>query len=236
MPQIIKIDGLYKLPSDILEKSNEKRFDYIFEKGIWERSTKGESVSGSGSTIQNTILYRNQLKSFLGLYKNKKPRFFDAPCGDLNWIKEFFNNVDYIGGDISGDLIKNLKKKYPKVELKKFDIIKDIFPKADVWHCRHCLFHLSLSDVVKALDNFCNSNIEQALITNHFLPDSITFDIPSGSFRFLDLTNYPFYIPKPKFWLLDSDPLSGKVSMAAGFWSKAQLNQGIANYNKFMKY
>ena len=118
MPQIIKIDGLYKLPSDILEKSNEKRFDYIFEKGIWERSTKGESVSGSGSTIQNTILYRNQLKSFLGLYKNKKPRFFDAPCGDLNWIKEFFNNVDYIGGDISGDLIKNLKKKYPKVELK----------------------------------------------------------------------------------------------------------------------
>ena len=87
MPQIIKIDGLYKLPSDILEKSNEKRFDYIFEKGIWERSTKGESVSGSGSTIQNTILYRNQLKRCLGFYKDKKLRFFDAPCGDRHWIK-----------------------------------------------------------------------------------------------------------------------------------------------------
>ena len=234
MPQIIKIEGLYKLPVDVLERSNEDRFDYIFANGIWERSTKGESLSGSGSTIKNTTIYRNQLKSFLNINKNKKLKFFDNTCGDLNWIKEFFDSIEYIGGDISGDLISYLKKKYPKVDLLKFDIIKDSFPKADVWHCRHCLFHLSLHDIILALKNFCKSNIDQAIITNHFLPDSVTFDIPTGSFRFLDLTNYPFYFPKPRLWLLDTDPLSGNISMASGLWTKEQIGQGVINYQKLM--
>ena len=61
------------------------------------------------------------------------------------------------------------------------------------------------------MDKFCRSNIDQELIKNHFLPDSVTFDIPTGSFRFLDLTNYSFHLPKPKLWLLDSEPLSGKL-------------------------
>ena len=115
MPQIIKIEGLYKLPVDVLERSNEDRFDYIFANGIWERSTKGESLSGSGSTIKNTTIYRNQLKSFLNINKNKKLKFFDTPCGDLNWIKEFFDSIEYIGGDISGDLISYLKKSIQKL-------------------------------------------------------------------------------------------------------------------------
>ena len=235
MPQIIKIKGLYKLPDDILESSNEKRFDYIFKNGVWERSTKGESVSGSGSTIQNTQIYRNQLKNLTKLYSNKKIRFFDAPCGDLNWIKEFFDDFEYLGGDISGLLINDLKKKYPELNLIKFDIIKDTFPDADIWHCRHCLFHLSLSDIILALKNFYKSNIKEVLITNHFLPDSVTFDIPTGSFRFLDLTNYPFYLPKPRVWFLDSDPLNGKTAMASGLWTREQIYQSIENYNKLIK-
>ena len=235
MPQILKIKGLYKLPDEILNSSNEKRFDYIFKKGIWERSTNGESVSGSGSTIQNTQLYRNQLKGLSQLYPNKKIKFFDAPCGDLNWIKEFIEDFEYLGGDISGLLIENLKKKYPEFNIFKFDIIKDSFPDADVWHCRHCLFHLSLSDIVSALKNFNKSNIKDVLITNHFLPDSVTFDIPTGSFRFLDLTNYPFYLSKPKVWFLDSDPLNGKTAMASGLWSREQIYQAIENYEKLIK-
>ena len=61
------------------------------------------------------------------------------------------------------------------------------------------------------MDNFCRLKIDQALITNHFLPDSVTFDIPTGSCRFVDLTNYPFYLPKPKLWLLGAEPLSEKL-------------------------
>ena len=236
MPIVINTDGAYKLPDAVYEESNEKRFDYIFDQGIWARSTKGESVSGSGSTLKNTILYKSHLKTFLKSQNKKRLKFFDAPCGDLNWVKELFDHFDYIGGDISGNLINDLKVKYPESKIFKFDIIKDNFPNADVWHCRHCLMHLSLSDIVMALENFCRSNIDQALITNHFLEDSVTHDIQTGSFRRLDLTNHPFYLPKPISWLLDShDFLSGKTNMATGVWTKKQIQQGVKNYNKIMK-
>ena len=63
------------------------------------------------------------------------------------------------------------------------------------------LFHLSLADISRTLETFCKSNIEPALITNHFLPDAGAFNFPSGSFRELDLMSFPFYLPKPKLWL-----------------------------------
>ena len=143
--------------------------------------------------------------------------------------------MDYIGGDISNDLIEHLREKYPTVDLHKFDITTDKFPDANVWHCRHCLMHLSLFDIFLALENFSASKISNALITNHFLPDSVTFDIPTGSFRPLDLTNYPFYLPRPKMWLLDSEPLSGKLAFATGVWTSKEIQQGVLNYKKFIK-
>lgn len=234
MPQIVKFDGVYRLPSEILASENSKRFDYIFEEGVWAKSTGGESVSGSGSTLTRTALYRNQLHQFLDLHAGTKLRFFDAPCGDLNWVQEFFDRVDYIGGDISGELVAKLTKQFSDLNLMQFDIIRDEFPEADIWHCRHCLFHLSLEDIYRAMVNFCNSNIDQALITSHFLPDSITFDIPTGSFRFLDLTNFPFYLPYPRLWLLDSEPLSGTCAMASGLWERSGIEKGVENYRKFV--
>ena len=116
----------------------------------------------------------------------------------------------------------------------QFDIITDEFPQADIWHCRHCLFHLSLADIVQALENFLRSDIEIALITNHFLPDSVTFDIPTGSFRFLDLTNFPFYLPKPDLWLLDTDPLSGQCGMATGVWHRSDIQEGVDNFRQLL--
>jgi hypothetical protein len=167
--------------------------------------------------------------------KNKSAiKFFDAPCGDLNWIPDIFEKVQYFGGDISKDLVAVLKNKFPNINIAHFDIIGDEFPDAHIWHCRHCLFHLSLSDIAKSLQNFCKSKIEIAIITNHFLPDSITFDIDTGNFRFLDLTNFPFYLPKPKLWLLDEDPRSGKTAMASGVWTKEQVKVGVDNYKTLL--
>lgn len=233
MAAIVKIDGVYKLPETILEGSPESRFDYIYNAGVWSSGSEGESVSGSGSTIKNTELYREQLGQFLKAQGDHVLTFFDAPCGDLNWVQGFFEDFDYIGGDISGDLITRLRLQYPDVSVSKFDITKDTFPDADLWHCRHCLFHLSLHDIVLALENFAKSSIQACIITSHFLPDKITFDIPTGSFRPLDLTNFPFYLPTPKIWLLDSHPLGGKLAMASGLWSRSDIEAGIRNYYKF---
>lgn len=233
MPQVIKFDGHYQLPAQVLDQANDKRFDHIFTNGIWGRSTGGESMSGSGSTMAYTELYRQQLSLFFSEYCKGNFTFFDAPCGDLNWITSSFReNMRYIGGDISSELIRANQQKHPEIELFQFDIATDDFPQADIWHCRHCLFHLSLADIAMALENYTNSNINVALITNHFLPDAVTLDIPTGSFRNLDLTNYPFYLPNPKLWLLDYNPVSGKNALATGVWTKDEILHGVNNYKR----
>lgn len=238
MPQIIKIPGSYQLPEEINNKDNSAKFDYIFDKGVWLRGSGGETRSGSGSTKESTRLYLSQLNQFLELLRKsrngKDISFFDAPCGDLNWINEIFDKVNYQGGDISDSLISNLNVRIPNIKTFCFDIIEDEFPNADIWHCRHCMFHLSLNDIAKSLKNFCMSDINLALLTNHFMPDSITFDIETGSFRYLDLTNFPFYLPPPKVWLLDSEPLSGTIAMATGVWDKSQIEIGLNNYENML--
>ena len=239
MPQIIKIPGLYQLPEAIKSYDNSERFDYIYKNKVWLAGSGGESHSGSGSTKEYTKLYLSQLNQYLDFFKKshdgKNITFFDAPCGDLNWVKEIFNDVRYIGGDISKTLISELNNSYPTISTFYFDIAESKFPEADIWHCRHCLFHLSLIEIAKSLRNFCNSEIDVALITNHFMADSVTFDIETGSFRYLDLTNFPFYLPNPNTWLLDSEPLSGKIAMATGVWSRSQIQIGINNYERLMK-
>lgn len=233
MPQVINFSGAYQLPPQLLGRTSEQRFDYIFEKRIWGHSNGYESVSGSGSTIRYTEIYRDQLSQYFDTLGECEFIFFDAPCGDLNWVtKSFRQNMRYVGGDISGELIKENQKKYPDVEMYQFDICSDTFPKADIWHCRHCLFHLSLSDIAKALENFAMSDLTQALITNHFLPDAVTLDIPTGSFRLLDLTNFPFYLPNPSVWLLDYDPIKGSQPMATGVWTKDEILHGVRNYHR----
>ena len=238
MIQILNITGSYQLPDNVNDCDNAARFDYIYDTGLWGVGANNESLSGSGSTIENSKLYLKQLNQYFDEYKklnNKEQiKFFDAPCGDLNWVKNTIQQLAYIGGDISPNLIADLQKKFISIDLRVFDIIIDQFPEADIWHCRHCHFHLSLSDIAKSLENFCQSNIETALLTNHFLPDRVTFDIPTGSFRFIDLTNFPFYLPKPQVWLLDSNPLSGKVSVATGVWTKSHIKVGVENYRKLV--
>ena len=64
MPQVIKFDGHYQLPARVLDQANDKRFDHIFTNGLWGRSTGGESMSGTGSTMAYTELYRQQLSLF----------------------------------------------------------------------------------------------------------------------------------------------------------------------------
>ena len=155
MPKIVKIPGIYQLPQDVNELDNSERFDYIYNEGIWLRGAKGESRSGSGSMLENTKLYLSELIRYLHSYENitENITFFDAPCGDLNWIQNMFSKVDYIGGDISKNLISDLQKKYSNVNLRIFDIANDKFPNANIWHCRHCHFHLSLSNIAKSLEN-----------------------------------------------------------------------------------
>jgi len=170
-------------------------FTRIFQRNEWHN---GESVSGHGSSLAYTANLRKELPALFT--KHAIRSVFDAPCGDFNWMRQVVkeDDIDYRGGDIVRELVESNTRKYDARHLafSIFDITIDEFPRADVWLCRDCLFHLSYSDIYKALANFSRSQIPFLLTTTHLNPDRVpNRDIRSGGYRTLDLFSPPFSLP-----------------------------------------
>jgi hypothetical protein len=169
-------------------------FSHIFESRYWGDY---ESVSGLGSRMTQTEVIRAQLPLIIEKYQVKT--LFDAPCGDLNWMKAILEttDVDYIGGDIVPEVVElaRLNSPNPAYRFSVFDIAEDPFPTADLWLCRDVLFHLSFATIWKALDNFCASGVPLMLVTTHTDSAVKNRNIVTGDFRYLDLFKPPFSLP-----------------------------------------
>jgi hypothetical protein len=170
-------------------------FSRIFRDRGWGDE---ESVSGIGSRMAQTENIRRELPRILREYHVK--RLFDAPCGDLNWMKSVLveTNVQYTGGDIVPDVVELARHNSPEpaYTFTVFDITSDPFPTADLWVCRDVLFHLSFANIWKALQNFCRSEIKMMLVTTHTAEEVVNRDIWTGDFRLLDLFKPPFSLPR----------------------------------------
>lgn len=200
----------------------EETFDANFEINAWGNQ---ESKSGPGSTLQYTTNIRQEIVAFCEQFQIKT--LFDSPCGDFNWMQhvKFSELLSYIGGDIVTKIISQNDDKFSssKRSFIKFDITKDLFPNADVWFCRDCLFHLSYRDIFKALTNFVNSDISFLFMTNHmFLTPFGNVDITSGGFRVLDFCLVPFGLPRDvSFWAGDYIHPHPRREMCV--WTKEQI-------------
>lgn len=200
----------------------EVAFDAIYNANAWNSA---ESLSGPGSEIERTKAYGAELSRSLDRLNCQV--FFDAPCGDLNWILPVVGKRKYIGGDIARSLVADLHKSHPDLDLRTFDICEDRFPVADVWHCRDCLFHLPFADIKKALRNFVDSGISHALLTTHrsrALHENL--DIPAGGWRYLDLEMAPISLPKPVAYLRDYRRLRD-FPRYVGLWTRAQIDEAL---------
>lgn len=158
-----------------------------------------ESASGPGSTLSYTVNLRSELTRFVHAFGIR--RLFDAPCGDFHWMKEVALPVgfDYRGGDVAASLTRKLDAEYgrPGRRFAAFDIVADAFPESDLWLCRDCLFHLSEANVIKALRNFCRSDIRYAMLTTHLNTTGFAnSDIPDGEFRLIDLHAPPYNLSR----------------------------------------
>jgi hypothetical protein len=90
-------------------KNIEEKFTWIYRNNFWDN---GESISGKGSTLYATKNIRLRLPEIVIKYKINT--IFDAPCGDLNWMKLLLPtlNVKYIGADIVDVLVNKLNETY----------------------------------------------------------------------------------------------------------------------------
>ena len=206
-----------------LQPDKEKIFTKYYKENFWKNN---ESRSGEGSTLEQTERLRSQLPVFIEKYSIKI--IFDAPCGDFNWMKHVKRDIiEYIGADIVRPLVDENNSRYAdkRTHFLHLDITKDEFPMADVWICRDLLFHLSENDIYRSLDNFLSSGIPWILTTT-FTEHPINENVPTGSFRLINLEISPFNFPPPVEYLVDSVPSWQKRCL--GLWNREQVKEALA--------
>lgn len=209
--------------------STENKFEKIYRHKMWG---SGESVSGLGSSLVFTENLRFAFPEIIKKYEIKS--IFDAPCGDLNWMKHLLPqiNIDYIGGDIVKEIVEKNRKLF-NVNNAKFihvDIIKDILPKADMMLCRDCLFHFSYNDVMHVIENFIDSEIEYLFLTTH-LNTIENHDIKTGDYRFLNFFKPPFDFDANPLERVD-DFIAPEPQRQMCLWDRKQV---IKSYEKMIK-
>lgn len=86
---------------------------------IWQRNYF------NGDNLRSSITY---IPGLLQLVKAKT--VFEVGCGQSHiWD---ISGIDYIGGDICGDLIEDNKRNHPEVAFIRFDVLRHELPNADV--------------------------------------------------------------------------------------------------------
>ena len=170
-------------------RSVKERFEFIYNENYWGSK---ETKSGLGSEIAQTRTLVERLNMILSEFKIKN--MLDVPCGDFNWMKNVnLKNVSYSGFDIVEDIIKENRRKYASdnIFFSKLDIINDELPQADLVFVRDCFIHFSFEDIWRALENIKSSN-SKYLLTTSYVRKNKNKDIPTGSWRRLNLEAKPF--------------------------------------------
>jgi SAM-dependent methyltransferase len=169
-------------------------FAHIYRTNHWSGKN---SVSGDGSDLVQTAEIRKELTRILDEFDVRV--LLDLPCGDYGWMSTLELPVySYIGGDIVGELVRDIRKKYEN-EKRKFlvlDIIRDPLPDADLLLCRDCLVHLSREDIMKSIENIRRSGIRY-LLTTTFPECGRNDDIVTGDWRVINLELPPYNFPGP---------------------------------------
>jgi hypothetical protein len=207
--------------------SVEERFTKIFNKKYWGDE---ESVSGLGSRLEYTANLRKHLPQLFDKFSIRT--IFDAPCGDFYWMKLVLQetNKHYLGGDIVRPLIDRNNSLYrtPDWEFLHFNIITDRFPKADLWICRDCMFHLSFEDTFQAFRRFVESNIPYVLTTTHKTAEGFrNSNVETGDFRLIDLFSDPYFFDPNVLFRFD-DYIQPHPPREMCLWSRDQIIRSLS--------
>ncbi|MGM3307932.1 hypothetical protein ACSQ6I_18480 [Anabaena sp. WFMT] len=190
----------HKLENIAIVTNTKEIFEHHYTDNLWGNE---ESVSGPGSTIEYTENIRKEIPELVNKLGIKV--ILDAPCGDFNWFRmiSWKKPITYIGADIVESLINGNQLLYGSQNhnFTYLDITQEALPKADMWLCRDCLFHLSNNDILSVIENFLRSDIKYLLTSTH--SNSENEDIPTGSFRLLNLQKEPFNFAPPIAFIED---------------------------------
>ena len=198
-----------------------RRFEHAASSGVW--SDTGESVSGTGSSLDATAKLRAVLPEVLVRLEVRS--ILDVPCGDWNWMSKVDLPIDhYIGGDIVANIVERNTAQYgrPDVEFRVIDLCTDDLPPADMLFCRDALIHFGERDIWRSIDNVRRAGITWFAATM-FIDTSANVDIATGiMWRHVNLLSAPFSFPEPVELLIDD---FNRPDQRMAIWRVADLPQ-----------
>lgn len=205
----------------LLRGDPRERFERIWRANRWHGD---ESRSGKGSSLAYTANLRARLPELIERFGVGS--VFDAPCGDFHWMRTVVEagSFRYVGGDIVPEIVADLARHAnERVAFRVFDLTTDRFPRADLWLCRDCWFHLSYADVLASLEGFVASSIPYLLTTSHEADGSFrNRDVRSGGFRRIDLFAPPFGFPRETLFDVE-DWIPPHPPRHMHLWERAQV-------------
>jgi hypothetical protein len=206
------------------KRSPEAVFTEIRRQKRWG---DGDSVSGTGSDLQQTSVIRNELPALCR--RLSIDSMLDIPCGDFYWMRQVdLSGIDYRGADIVPDLIdENRQYENANVHFSNLNLIRDPLPKVDIF-CRDCLVHLSFADAISALNNIVVSGATY-LLTTTFTGRDKNKNIVTGDWRTLNLERSPFSLPTPLVTINEGCTEDGGIhaDKSLGLWKVEDIKRAL---------
>lgn len=195
-----------------------KRFDEIYERGVWRHSDSQMATSGLGSELAATEIIQHEIPGMLT--ELGVENLVDLGCGDWTWMSQIQLSCRYLGLDIVQAVVDRNQARYGSdvVEFRQLDAVTEELPVCDAVLCREMMFHLSFEDARLAFDNI-RRNAKWVIATSD---SDIWFNsnIPSGDFRMLNLQRAPFRLPPPDRYIIDDGLVPGRF---LGIWDTARI-------------
>ena len=204
------IDSLEELEKKNVINNNDKSkdvFTHIYNqssKSSFQWNNDGETVSGPGSTIENTAYTRFEIKNIIRKFNIKS--ILDIGCGDFNWMKIVLSknkkNINkYLGVDVVGSLINQNIENYKNdiVDFKKVDLCQTIDNieknHYDLVICKEVMIHLSIENSLNLIKNLKKLGAKYLLATTFLKTENI--NIQDGHVYNINLFVPPFGFPEP---------------------------------------
>lgn len=163
-------------------------------------------ASGPGSTRSITRPYRRFLESFIKDHRLKT--ILDLGCGDMEVMSRVdLRKAKYLGVDVISERVARNAKKHPDLKFKRGDARTFSVDGFDLVIIKDVLQHWSNDEVKVWIDRFLASSAKMALVTNCNYGPTVNTNIPTGTWRALDLTKPPFSVGSVVFrWSMPRGP------------------------------
>lgn len=177
-------------------------FSEIYQNRVWG-SSPDRFYSGAGSHAHDFVdPYVQAIHMFVQSIARDNLSVLDIGCGDFNIgskIRHLFGL--YLACDVVPDLIDHNKQRYPDIDFKCVDAVRDPIPSTDLVLVRQVLQHLSNHDIQCILNKISHSS-KYVIITEHKPIDAkqANLDIQAGAHTRATVNSYVDVLMDPFNW------------------------------------